>query len=371
MKPTFGSPNEKRFPMTSLAPSPQTPTPCALVHPPETKPVNPFLSQGGEPPDTLTLSQNFRHAGWHHNRSLVNAALQRTRQSVSRIVAFQSCGYHSFVYRSLEPPYRYRLGGSSCHDRFCIPCARDRSHLLALNVLESLGTEPVRFLTLTLKHADRPLADQLDRLYASFRFLRDRSLWKSKVTGGAAFLEVAWADGTQQWHVHLHCLVHGKYLERIALSRLWHEVTGDSMVIDIRIVSDRSKIARYVTKYVSKPLNNTFLNRPALLDAVLVATKGRRLCLTFGDWRGIKLTAHPTPDAWECLGSFFSIANDAYHGDEIAQEALHAICPDVAHYAIQVIANARPPPPAQLLEPSQILFQWPGGSANPWAPLTD
>lgn len=316
------------------------------------------MPYGGTAGSGSDLSQAFRHRGWHRARTLVDASLRRTHQSVSRITAFQACGHGSYVYRTVDPPHKYRLGGSSCRDRFCIPCANDRSRVLAHNALAALGTEPVRFLTLTLKHSDEPLAAQLDRLYRCFSKLRQRSFWKRKVRGGAAFLETTWSDKSHAWHPHLHCLVHGKYLDRSPLSALWLQVTGDSMVIDVRLIRDRLVIARYVTKYVSKPLNNTFVNRPPLLDELVTATRRRRLCITFGDWRGIQLTADTSDREWESIGSFYHVCHEARRGDPFALEALRQICPGHEQHAIDALPIARPPPESPSHHRGQSVLQW-------------
>lgn len=60
-----------------------------------------------------SLSLSFRHSGWRIHREAINAAFRRTMQSVSRIAAFQSCGSHSYVLRSVLDPDFIRLAGST------------------------------------------------------------------------------------------------------------------------------------------------------------------------------------------------------------------------------------------------------------------
>lgn len=305
-----------------------------------------------------TLSEHFRHSGWARNRSIVYDALKRTNQAVSRVLAFIDCGAFSYVFQSLKPPFEYRLGGSSCRDRFCVPCARERSRVLATNVLEALGKNPARFLTLTLKTNDGPLATQIDRLYSCFTALRNRAFWKKRVYGGCAFTEVKWSKNAGGWNVHIHCLLHGIYLPKSHIWRAWHQITGDSMIVDIRLIHDQAVIGRYVTKYVSKPLGNTFLNRQPQFDELIRAMVGRRLCLTFGTWRGIKLTAQPEPGEWINLGSFHDLLNQAFDGDEDSLRAVRYICQDRTQELLDHVEHARPPPaePADLWK--QTYFQW-------------
>jgi hypothetical protein len=314
------------------------------VHPPELSSKTPTIG-GGE--ITLAdggLADTFRHSGWRRNRTLIYASLYRTQQTHSRLSAFSSCGWRSFVYRTVDPPHVYRLAGSSCRDRFCVPCARDRSRCISTNILAKMRGDPARFATLTLKHSDAPLADQVARLYKSFQKLRMRAAWKRHVSGGCAFIEVKWIANTEQWHPHLHCILHGRYFPKMLLSAQWHAVTGDSFVTDIRSATDEGKIAAYVAKYASKPVNDTFLARPDLLDEVIAAFRGRRLCHTFGTWRGLKLTECPSDRDWESIGSFHDVCIRAIDGDAEATDAIDMICGDRRAEMLGAVRFARPPP---------------------------
>lgn len=330
-----------------------------LLEPPESKPEPPPPPLGGSSDWDQDLSETFRHSGWRRDRALVNVALRRTMQSVSRILAFSSCGSGAFVYESVTPPIEYRLGGTTCRDRFCVPCARDRSRVLATNVLTALGGHAVRFLTLTLRINPGPLSKQIDRLFTCFSALRQRAFWKKRVSGGCAFVEVKWSERHGGWNVHVHCMLHGLYLPKSDVWRAWYAITGDSNIVDIRLVNDKAVIGRYVTKYVSKPLNNTFLNRPDLFDELILAMVGRRLCLTFGDWRGIPLTQSPEPGEWINLGSFHAILSQALDGDAEALHAIRYICGDQAHKYLDASALARPPPSTPAENWTQLQLQFP------------
>ena len=331
----------------------------APVQPPETNPESPALSGGVDGDDYPGIAETFRHSGWARTRHLVYEALKATHQSVARIVAFSGCGAFAWVYRTLERPYRYRLGGSSCRDRFCLPCAHDRSRVLAGNVMLAIKDQPVRFVTLTLKHSPLRLGLQLDRIYDAFRLLRSRAFWKRHVKGGAAFLEVTYSAKTHSWHPHLHVLVHGTYIPGGELKNEWHHCTGDSYIVDVRFVRDTDKVAAYVAKYCSKPLNNTFLARENLLHEFIRAMKSRRLCLTFGDWRRMPLTASPSEFEWESMGSFHSVIVRAIEGEASPLLAIHAICGDRQREVYDAVSKARPPPPAPRAVEVQAIFMFP------------
>lgn len=328
------------------------------LEPPETKPRVPANLPGGCAGEEIGLSESFRHSGWAHGRQLVYASLKRTMQTVSRIVAFQDCGAFAFVYQTVHAPYEYRLGGSMCRDRFCVPCALQRSRTIATNVLETLSGEPARFLTLTLRSNDGSLTTQIDRLYSCFGALRRTQLWRSRVDGGCAFTEIKWSSRVQAWNVHVHCIIHGLFVPQNELSHAWWTITGDSFILDIRRITDKDCVGRYVTKYASKPLNNTFWNRESLLDEVVRAMVGRRLCFTFGTWRGVKLTQTPEPGDWINLGSFHDVLRQARDGDLEALRAVQYIAGQRTGDLLQAVETVPDPPKLQAPCPKQHTFDW-------------
>lgn len=284
---------------------------------PEVYRDNPLYDESGE--------SLFRHSGWKADRKRVYESLLRTGRSASRIQAFCKCGRDSYVFESQDRPGEYSIGGSACHDRFCLPCARDRSRIIAQNVLEQIGRSQARFLTLTLKSTNQPLSDLLARLTKSFTKLRTTKLWKNKVTGGVAFVEVTWSSRSDSWHPHLHCLIQGRYLPNKELSKLWRKITGDSSIIDIRFATDNAHVTHYITKYASKPLDHSVAQQVEQLDETILALQGKRLCLTFGTWRGVCLTKRIDDGVWIQIGSLRELIQRAYTFDSEATSILHAL----------------------------------------------
>lgn len=321
----------------------------AYLDAPETASRHAWEREGARISVNPSLSVAFRHSGWARLRRLVVESLRRTGQPETRITSFADCGSHSYVLQSVENRNLYRLAGSSCHDRFCLPCANERSHAIALNVTEQLVGKQSRFLTLTLKATNEPLHVTLDRLYAAFQTLRRRAFWKRRVTGGVAFLECKWVTKTRHWHPHFHVLIEGRFMPYQRLKSLWYEITGDSFIIDIRLVRTSAEAARYVTKYASKPFNKSFVNRPDLLDQAVVALKGRKLVVTFGTWRGVILARHVSEGAWEQIGSLDSLLSQAAHGDHEVRAILASITnADLS----ELYARAPPPEPARVITDS-------------------
>ncbi len=264
----------------------------------------------------VRLTVLFRHSGWKPDRIRVAASLARTAQPDSRRAAFQDCGSQAFVLRSIEDPSKYRIAGSGCHDRFCVPCAIERSRVIAHNVVELIEQKAIRFVTLTIRSTDDPLTDQLDKLYASFSALRRRAVWHKAVFGGVAFLELTFNKTRNQWHPHLHCLVDGTWIDGKRLKIAWNQITNGSYVIDIRRPSSNEAVGRYVAKYASKPINSTFLRNEDRLDEAVIALKGRKLCVTYGTWRGKLLTASTQEGTWEHVCSLEDLISQAASGDD-------------------------------------------------------
>ena len=304
----------------------------------------------GHPLQSQDPATNFRHSGWKRDRERVYDALRRTAQPCARIHDFAQCGKHAYVFQSVEDPDLYTLGGSTCHDRFCLPCARERSRVIATNVKDKLESERARFLTLTLRSTTESLTDLLAKLSQDFAALRRSKLWRNKVTGGVAFIEVKWIASTTRWHVHLHSLVQGRYIPDGELAKTWLRITGTSHVVDIRVASDNAHVTHYITKYASKPLDHTVVLEPDRLDEAVLAMKGKRLCMTFGSWRGYKLTDPPESGTWIQLGTLSEILTRAEAGEERAIEALEAL-------KIEYAPQSRAPPVVSAGRVSSLTFE--------------
>ncbi len=268
-------------------------------------------------------------------------------QSVSRILAFQGCGSEIFVLKSPGEIPQYRLSGAYCHDRLCIPCGEDRSRTIARNLRAALPGKRIRFLTLTISDRTPNLGEKLDRLRDSFAKLQRSSLWKQRVTGGAAFLEVKRSERSDNWHVHYHVLVTGRFIPHVDLVHTWRNITGDSFIVHIKPGGSLTAVSRYVTKYASKPLTSDVLRDPDLLDQAVVALHGRRLCQTFGGLRGVKLTETPTDDTWEQIGTLDALLRRERDGCTEAAYILMTLRCDRLDDARQYLFDHPDPPPIE------------------------
>lgn len=224
----------------------------------------------------------------------------------------QSRGFDMEYCRTSAWFVRHRESGevhvmaSHCSLRWCPLCARARSNVIRHSVSEWLEhADHPKFLTMTLKHSDEPLAYQVNKLYSAFRRLRRYRSFTKLVNGGVWFFQLCRNAQRGQWHPHLHCIITGDYVPYQMLRKLWRNITGDSDILDIRVVRDPEKVAEYVARYAARPANLENLRLKHQVE-LYEAMHGRRLCGKWGLFTKVELSIHRCPDLseWERIGSW-------------------------------------------------------------------
>lgn len=328
------------------------PPPSSSLDPLETNPHFPagthLRSSGDVNPDFAVqpitpVESAFRHSSWAALRLRTHLALQRCHVNAARLDRFCNCGSGAFLYRSTDGQ-DLTIRSNKCHDRWCLACQRERAASIANALLQVMSARRCRFATLTLRHSRTPMADQVDRLFRSFVALRRRKWWKEHVIGGGYFLEIKTGrDGL--WHVHLHLIIEGRFLPQRELSTEWHAVTGDSSIVDVRQIRDDGEAAGYVTKYVTKPASHEVYADPGRLDEMICGLRGRRVCGTFGTWRGVKLEPDATDDVeWVAVGSIDTLRSRSAAGDVDARRWCEAAARKWPLFA--ALFTGQPPPPS-------------------------
>lgn len=269
------------------------------------------------------LHQTFRHSGWATRRKLIHTALARRYARTSRLEAFENCGSQAWVCRSNETPPRYRIKTNKCRDRFCDPCGREKRNLVAQNVARNLPSNPLRFLTLTIKSTDHDLSTCITKLLSSWSKLRNRAVIRRCIHGGLYFLEITLNEETQQWHPHLHALLQGSYLPIDVVRKHWWSITKDSFICDIRWIKSPGHAVGYITKYASKSIPSKVARNPDKLNEAMIALAGLRTFNTFGAWKSWDLSRCPADDAeWIVVGTLAVVIDEARNGDA---ECVHAL----------------------------------------------
>lgn len=299
-------------------------------------------------PAATALEQSFRHSGWAETRRRVYESLVRVGTRERALDAFSNCGANLWLAVDGE---QLSLVANHCHNRHCEACARGKRAALVAAVSLRLREQRARcrFLTFTLKCQPVPLVDQLDRLLASFRRLRQRQFWKKLVTGGAFFVEIKLGENSGLWHVHLHVLAEGSFIDQRKLSAEWHAVTGDSYIVDVRAIAEDAKVASYVAKYATKPLHSKVILQPDKLDECIVSVRGRRLVQPFGSWKGLDLEAPEPAGNRKQVGRVEDIFRAAARGDADATALARAalkLWPSLRSFVHHpTIADTDPAPP--------------------------
>lgn len=166
----------------------------------------------------------------------------------------------------------------SCGNRFCEVCNGPRRRRVQNKLSHIVHSAKVpkgyrwRFVTLTIPRSEN-LRAAAKTLVASFRKLRQRSVWSKRVSGGAYVIEVIGTPGN--WHAHLHVLVLSAYIPQNQLASAWSKCSPGRIVY-IQAIPP-SAIVKYVTKYVTKSDL-----APAYQRDASNALKGFRLFQPFG-----------------------------------------------------------------------------------------
>ena len=158
----------------------------------------------------------------------------------------------------------------------------------------------VALLTFTVKNG-HDLQERSSHLITSLRTLiKRRQDYKKKARGFNEFCKIDGAmysyentynEQTGEWHPHVHMLVLlNDWIDQEQLSETWHEITGDSFVVDVRRVKKSkefgyAKAAAEVCKYALK-FGDLTVEKTWEAFKIL---KGNRLSGAFGSLYGVKI----------------------------------------------------------------------------------
>ncbi len=229
----------------------------------------------------------------------------------------QNCRKYAWFMQN-KATKKLRVMSSRCKLRWC-PICRDVSRMIVTRAVDEWleVQEYPKMITLTLKHSDDPLQLQIKRLYDSFRKLRRRAFFQRLITGGVWFFQLKFNQRTEQWHPHVHCLVAGKFLPHTRLKELWHKITGDSYVVDIRPVKDLENASTEVARYATSPADLAAVDTDQAL-VIHYATKHKRICGSWGSAKHVTLKPTPQDDTedWIKVADFYFVNVQKEYSDD-------------------------------------------------------
>ena len=198
---------------------------------------------------------------------------------------FDRCGEHVYDMACCQCGYVHKVT-FHCKLRVCPECGWVRKGALMgayADTLRSLGR--LRFITLTLKNVAN-LDDGVKRIRACFRKLRHRKGYKVWIKGGLYGIESPIGrDGL--WHVHLHIIYAGSWIDQGKLADDWEAITGDSRYVFIQDVKHGRSPIGYILKYVNKHDSIVLAGDDELGEYVSVL-RNVRLIQPFGCLLGMK-----------------------------------------------------------------------------------
>jgi Replication protein len=217
-------------------------------------------------------------------------------QAVAR--RLQSCGDY-LVFRHYFTVDVVKLHGASlCMKHLLCPLCAIRRGAKALKAYldrwdaiqaENASLRPF-LVTLTVK--DGPdLSERFQHLFKA-----QHELWKRKlrgrgsvldgVTGAVWSYEVKRGSGSGTWHPHLHMIALAETMpDQVELSAEWHNITGDSFIVDVRPISQQDPVSgfvevfKYAVKFSDQP--------PADTLHAWLTLRGKRLLGSAGCFRGV------------------------------------------------------------------------------------
>jgi plasmid rolling circle replication initiator protein Rep len=194
-----------------------------------------------------------------------------------------------------------------CGLRLCPSCSWIRARQIFQNVY-SVITEPdfsckqFIFLTLTVKNCRSVfLESEISRILSAWRDLTkdERQPFRRSFSGTFRALEVTYNPLKKTYHPHLHAMAavdkkyfkksNQDYISQSKLRKLWRDACGLDYLPQCRIEKVKNtakKQVAEVAKYTVKSAD--YLNRPAVLEALDPALKGKRLIAYGGLFKVVK-----------------------------------------------------------------------------------
>jgi hypothetical protein len=215
----------------------------------------------------------------------------------------RNCGKRFFVWECVECGAN-PVVPCSCNHRLCPRCRERFALKVKARIMKRVeGVYSVRHLVLTVPNVKRLTREFYDWYRACFSLLRRRKFFSSRVRGGVYTFEPKYNGERGDWHVHLHAVLLGeRFIPFEQLHGAWNEIVSERAHLAGQPLGWRESLAKGCGVRISlKPFgkglmyvlngalkDNGFVKSPELLAEYLLAVRGKRLFVTFGELFGTR-----------------------------------------------------------------------------------
>lgn len=186
-------------------------------------------------------------------------------------------------------------GASFCKIHLaCALCAVRRGGRMLRHYLPKfealMAAEPhqvAELATVTVRNGD-DLAERLGHLRESWRRVMERRRKPRTLSCLRGLRAAVWSYEVTNigngWHPHLHAVTVGRGIDRDGLQEEWHQLTGDSFVVDVRPFAPDQEAADAFCEVFKYAVKFSELS-PELRHYAFLALRGRRLVDGAGEFR--------------------------------------------------------------------------------------
>jgi len=176
-----------------------------------------------------------------------------------------------------------------CNDRTCPLCRADsRKRLFAKYIPLIKKIHRPKHLVLTWRSRTYITKQWIIDFRAAFNKLLRIQPYDKLIRGGVYAFEAT--HGAAGWHLHIHCIYDGEWVDRDGLSKVWKRLTGGSWYVWIKEHPNPKKALSYVLDYITKDIEFG-----ELTEEFNRAWRGMRMFQSFGTLYNALPTREPVP----------------------------------------------------------------------------
>lgn len=252
--------------------------------------------------DASVLPSRLDRYAKAHQRTVQMVDYANLNGEVKLADRLAGCGNY-LLFRDYYTVGKVRLHAAQfcCKHLLCPLCAVRRASKMVkaymdrLQVLKGVrGPFNASLVTLTVKDGE-DLSERCGHLFRSVQKLHKARSGKGQKSEASKAFAAVWSyefkrgSGSGLWHPHMHAVwLHDAPLDSRVLSQQWHDITGDSFIVDItpfydqeNVVTGFLEVFKYAMKFSDMSLEDNWEGFEVL--------GGKRLIASFGAFRGLRV----------------------------------------------------------------------------------